>query len=206
MACAAAAGGTQSRGPCIDHSCPSSPCCSPRPPPRRLLPPARDLRPQLLDGEQCFFERPPGIAYDPPHRTVARPHTPVVQLDNQSPQRQVRNRLQPTQQPFPLTRQRALLLAPHRPRRSAPGRPQPLRPLHRARHTHSKQPCRLPGRSARDNRPSHALPKIVRIGSRHPCWPPSPASRSNQNSPNLRSPQRFNNDEATLGDSWIRKC
>src|SRR5690606_35724028 len=147
-------------------------------------------------ANSVFFERHSGIAHDPPHRTIARHHAPLAQLDHQPAQRQVRNRLQTTQQPLPLTGQRTFLLAPHRPRRRAPGRSQPLRPLHRARHAHPKQTRRLASRAPRDNRRRHTLPKIVRIRSHHSCWPPSPAGRLNQNSEALGIPLRFRTDES----------
>lgn len=46
--------------------------------------------------------------HDPPYRAVARRHATLAQLHDQRPQRHVRGRRQPGQQPLPLRRQRVI--------------------------------------------------------------------------------------------------
>ncbi len=67
-------------------------------------------------------------------------------------------------------------------RRRASRRPEPLRPLHHAGNAHPKQCRRRTARPAKRNRADDSFPKITRIGSRHRCWPPTPASILNQKS------------------------
>jgi len=155
-------------------------------------------------ANSVFFERHSSLAHDPPHRPIARHHPSIAQLGDKPAKRHVRLCRQPPQQPFPFTRQRARLLATPRTRRCTPRHPQPLRPLHRTRDAHTKQPRRLSNRSPAYYRRRHPLPKIIRIRSRHPCQPPYPASRLNQNSPPLGIPNRFRSDESDsrgCGDS-----
>ena len=69
----------------------------------------------------------------------------------------------------PVRFEQALAIPAHRPRRSTPRRPLPLRPLHHARHTHVEQRRHLPATPAHCSRCRHTLTQIVRIRSRHPC-------------------------------------
>lgn len=143
-------------------------------------------------GAGTRASRRPSLTHDPPHRPVAR-HPP-----------RSRSCLQPTQQPLPLTGQRTRLLATHRSRCRTPRHPQTLRPLHRTRNAHPKQSRRHTRRSTTYNRRSHPLPKIIRISSRHPYWPPIPASRLNQNSTLLGIPSRFKKDDSDSSRALLR--
>jgi hypothetical protein len=76
----------------------------------------------------------------------------------------------------------------HPVRRRAPRRAKPLRPLHNARYAHPKQRRRCPARATARHRCHNPISKVRRIGSRHPCWPPTPASILNQKSPTTGIP------------------
>ena len=64
--------------------------------------------------------------------------------------------------------------------RNAPRRAKALTPLHHARYAHSKQHRCRPARAPASDRGHNPIPQICRIGSCHPCWPPTPASILNQ--------------------------
>ena len=120
-----------------------------------------------------FFERDPRLAHDPPHRAIAGHDAALAQFGHQPAQRHVRHRLKPLQKPCPLRRKGSRLLASHRLRTGAASRPQPLRPLYRARHAHrTAAPCR--GMSAR----------------LEPTAPPAPADHSNTLEPSCADLQR----------------
>ena len=66
-----------------------------------------------------------------------------------------------------------------------------LRPLHNAGDAdHERLGHRTAGLTRRDRR-HHTLPQVQRISSRHPRWPPNPASRLNLTSRPLGNPLRF---------------
>jgi hypothetical protein len=142
-------------------------------------------------ANSVFFEAHPRGMHDPPHRAVARHHAARAQLHNQRPQRHVRCRRQSGQQPRPLRCQRVSPTPAHRLRRSTPRRTGPLRPLHYARHADLEPSGNLPAALTIQDRPNNSFPKIQRISSYHPCWPPTPASILNQKLTALGIPYRF---------------
>ena len=143
-------------------------------------------RRRATSGRSCslacrlFFERDPFTSKEPPHRTVARRRAAFGQLRHHRPQGQVRLLGDPRQQPFPFPLQQERAPAPHLRRRHTPRRPPALTPLHNAGNAHPKQRRRRPARTTRRHRTHNSISKIRRIGSRHRCWPPTPASILNQ--------------------------
>jgi len=77
------------------------------------------------------------------------------------------------------------------PRRRTAARPLALRPLHNAGHTHHERLRHRTAGMTRFNRRNHPFAKVQRIRSRHPCWPPIPASILNQTRTPLGIPNRF---------------
>jgi hypothetical protein len=134
-------------------------------PPR---PAPRHIRTKLLGCEQGFFEAQRRVVHEPPDRAVARHHAALAEFHHQRSQGHVRRRLEPSQDPGPLRRQRTLLPTSHRLRRCTPRRAEPLRPLHNAGHSHLERSSDLPAAQTRGHRRHYALAKIKRIGSRHP--------------------------------------
>src|SRR5208283_2487557 len=89
--------------------------------------------------------------------------------------------------------------AAHRLGRGGP-RVQPATPpVHYRRDAHRKTGGCRPAARARLNRCDHTLPQILRIGSSHPCWPPSPAQSMNHKSLPNGIPVRF-----SLARKWSR--
>src|SRR3989337_1944023 len=81
------------------------------------------------------------------------------------------------------------MVAAHRPGRNAACfAEEPPRVNDRA-DAHIKNAGRLPPRQAAFNRCDNALAQVLRIGLRHPCWPPSPAASLNYNLPLLGNPK-----------------
>src|ERR1700676_4045718 len=76
----------------------------------------------------------------------------------------------------------------HRLGRRCTSRTIPLRPLHHARHANPEQRRRCPARATARHRTHNTIPKILRIGSRHRCWPPTPPSILKQKTPPLGNP------------------
>jgi len=147
-----------------------------------------------MSGRSCslacrlFFERHPFAGEEPPHRTVARRGAALGQLGHHRPQRQVRLLGDPRQQPLPLALQQKRSPTAHPRRCRAPRRPPALTPLHHAGNAYFKQRRRRPARPTCRYRAHNTIPQIRRIGSRHRCWPPTPASILNQKSKDLGIP------------------
>jgi hypothetical protein len=141
---------------------------------------AGDVGPVLLAGMQAFFETHPYASKEPPHRAVARRGATRRQLGHHTAQGEVRLLGNPRQQPPPLAFQQQRPPAAHLVGRRAAGRPVTLRPLHHAVDTHPKQRRRRPARATARDRSDNAIPKILGIGPRHRCRPPTPASILNQ--------------------------
>jgi hypothetical protein len=132
----------------------------------------------------------------PPHRAITGRHPALAQFRHQRPQRQIRRFRKPGQEPIAFGGQRRPSATAHRLGRGTAGGAMPLRPLHHARNANPENlrnpAAALPSRNRRYN----TLPKIKRISSRHPYWPPSPASILNQKSRLLGIPLRFSPNES----------
>ena len=110
------------------------------------------------------------------------PDTPGGQLVSQPMQRQMRLLVDPGDNELPMGLKYPAAVTAHLAGRNTPGPPVALRPLNHARNRNPK-----PGRYSaatlhRQNRRNNTLPQINRIGSRHGCWPPCPASTLNHGS------------------------
>jgi hypothetical protein len=134
--------------------------------------------------------------HDAPHRAVARRHAALAQLHHHGPQRQIRNRFKPRQQPIPLRRQRPRLSPTQRLRRRAPRRPKPPRPPHHARDAHPEHRRHRAARATAQNRRRNPLPQIIRIRSRHSMLTSATASILNQNSTPQGIPNRVKPNES----------
>jgi hypothetical protein len=81
------------------------------------------------------------------------------------------------------------LIAAHSRRPARAGPLKALNPLDRRRQAHPKPRRRpQPAHLSANHRVNHTIPQILRIGSSHPCWPPSPTRRLNQNQPDSGIP------------------
>ena len=145
-----------------------------------LRPSPSDVGTILLAGVQAFFEADALVLKEVPDREVTHLDPAFRKLCRQRPQRDVRLFGQARQKPVPLTLQRIRQPAANLARR-APGRPEPLRPLHYASNADLERCRHRPAALAGRNRCNNPLPKIKGIGSPHRILASNPASILNQN-------------------------
>jgi len=147
-------------------------------------PGARRCQGDPARSQTLFFEAD-ALAFErTPERIAGHHDTAFTELPRQRVQGQIRLLSQPPQQPAALLLRQLRPSAAHglggraaRPARAATTSPRSQRPRCMAR-----PPS---GRLAARYRRHDTLTQIEKVGSRHPCWPPSPACSLNQNSPDL---------------------
>src|SRR3984885_15360515 len=114
-----------------------------------------------------------------PKRIIADHQAAVGQLPEESAQREIRLLGDPRQNPIALARHKVRPATAHPQRGRTADGALALRPLHNAGDAdHERLGHRTAGLTRRDSR-HHTLPQVQRISSRHPRWPPNPASRLN---------------------------
>jgi len=141
-----------------------------------------DIRPLLLAGMHDFFKADALGGEKPPHRAVADSLAAVGKLAAKLLQRHVRRLGNPLQQPVPLVLQPRAVVAPHRLGRQPTLIAPRVNPIDDRTHRHPVLPSRPIARQTTLDRRDSPFPQVLRIWSRHPCWPPSPASSLNHNS------------------------
>src|ERR1700733_3755197 len=123
-----------------------------------------------------------------PKRIIADHQAAVGQLPEESAQRQIRLLGDPRQNPIALARHKVRPATAHPQRGRTADGALALRPLPNAgAAAHERLGPRTAGLPRRDRR-HHTLPQVQRISSRHPRWPPNPASRLNLTRALLESP------------------
>ena len=149
---------------------------------------SRHVRARLFLGQQRFFEAQALGVNEHPHRPRMRLDPPFRQLRRQAPQRKRPGGDACPQPVGAIARQRAGLVAADLSRGQRAGLALALRPLGNSRRADSQRRRNLPVRLARLLSGQRPLPKVNRIRSRHPCWPPNPAWTLNQITPDLEIP------------------
>src|ERR1700733_6317820 len=139
-------------------------------------------------GSAVFFEAQALGVNEHPHGLRMGLDPPLGQLRRQTPQRK-RPRADPRTQPLgALARERPWLVAADLSRGQRAGLLLALRPFGHARRTDAQRRGNLAVRLASRFPGQRAFPKVNRIGSRHPYWPPPPAWTLNHNIPDSGIP------------------
>src|SRR3984957_8766424 len=136
-----------------------------------------------------------------PERIIADHQAAVGQLLEQSPQREIRLLGDPRQNPIPLARHKVRPVAAHFQRSRTANGALSLRPLHNAGDADHERLGHRPAGLARRHSPNHPLPQVQRIGSSHPSWPQSKASRLNLTRAALGMPLDSVNPDRALAAS-----
>src|SRR4029453_1697844 len=137
---------------------------------------AHSIKP-LADGAgHTFLKVIFSLAKKTPDRAIANMDITRGKLAPYVIQRQIWRRGDKGEQPIPLILETRMALPAHRLGSDAPGLPKPLRPPNNAAHGDAELLCRRAATCSRPDSGYNARAKVFRIGLRHPCWPPAPAS------------------------------
>src|SRR3984885_9409392 len=139
-------------------------------------------------GRAVFFKAQSFCRYEYPHRSPVGLDAASLKLGNKLARRE-RGRPKTLTQPIgDRAGQGRLLVTVHLPRLERSRLAPPLAPLRQAGRGNQKRFRYGPVRLARGRQSQRAFPQILRVRSRHPCWPPTPAPILNHFPTNLGIP------------------